>query len=118
MDTATRTPPPADAHIAACGLFCTNCGRFKVGKCKGCAVAPAFASCPIRACCGERNIPHCGQCADFPAPRDYRACGKIHNWISRIFAFIFKSDRPGALAMLRDQGTDAYLAEKRRTGKH
>lgn len=116
--TEKPVTPPADAHIAACGLFCTNCGAFKNKKCPGCQVAPKFASCGVRACCVERKIETCASCADFAAPKDFRECGKLNNWISKIFALIFRSDRPGALALLRDRGREAYLAEKRATGKH
>jgi hypothetical protein len=115
METNAQQSVPV---IAACGLFCTNCGAFKKGKCKGCKVAPMFKSCPIRACCGDKGIANCSACADFTSPRDYRECGKLHNWISRFFGLILRSDRIGALTLLRDEGEDAYLAAKRESGKH
>lgn len=104
--------------IAACGLFCGNCGAYRKGKCRGCAEAPLFASCKIRACCRELGLRNCAGCADFPSPRSYAECGKINNFISKIFALLFRSDRPGALALLRDCGTEEYLRRKRDSGKH
>jgi hypothetical protein len=65
----------------------------------------------------ERKLATCAECPDFKAPRDFRECRKINNPISKIFALLFGSNRPAALALLRDQGREAYLTEKRRTGK-
>ena len=109
--------PPAEEHIAACGLFCTNCGAFRRKKCQGCQIAPMFACCPVRACCHGQQITTCAQCPQFAAPQDYGKCRKVNNLIAKIIAFLFKSDRPAALAMLRDQGREAYLYQKRQTGK-
>jgi hypothetical protein len=80
-------------------------------------VAPAFARCSIRRCCREKGIVTCAECEAFPAPRDYRECRKVNNLLSKLFALLFKSDRPAALALLRDQGRDAYLTLKRHSGK-
>jgi hypothetical protein len=110
--------PPADEHIAACGLFCTNCGAFKRQRCKGCQVEPAFKCCPVRQCCADKSITVCADCSDFRSPRDFRECKKVNSFVAKIFALIFRSNRPGALAMLRDQGREAYLQEKRASGKH
>ncbi|RJO68700.1 MAG: DUF3795 domain-containing protein [Myxococcales bacterium] len=116
--TVALSSPPKDAHVAACGLFCSNCGRFKKGKCEGCQIAPAWASCPVRACCAERRITTCAECTAFAAPGDFHDCKKLNNFIAKVFAFVFGSDRLGSLVLLRDKGMAAYLAEKHRTGKH
>ena len=110
--------PSADAHIAACGLFCTNCGAFQRGRCQGCQIAPPFSCCPVRGCCVEKKITTCADCDEFRAPRDYRECKKVNSWIAKIFRFIFRSNRPEALTLLRDQGREAYLAAKRASGRH
>jgi hypothetical protein len=65
----------------------------------------------------SKELETCAQCADFLAARDFRECKKIDNVIARIMALIFRSNRPAALALLRDQGIDAYLVSKRTTGK-
>ncbi len=110
--------PPADAHIAACGLYCTNCGAFKRKKCKGCQVSPTyFSSCPVRRCCADKDITVCADCGSFSSPRDFRECKKVNNFVAKLFALIFRTNRPAALAMLRDRGRDAYLREKRASGK-
>jgi hypothetical protein len=118
MPETTVLPTPArDAHIAACGLFCSNCRKFEKGKCAGCQVQPGFARCAIRICCQEKAITTCAECADFTAPRSYRECPKINNLIGKVFGLIFGSDRPGTLATLRDQGREAYLEAKRTSRK-
>jgi hypothetical protein len=109
--------PPAEAHIACCGLFCTNCGAFKKGKCQGCQIAPRFARCAVRACCAQKGIANCAACPEFAAPRHYRECPKLYNFIARAMAFVFRSDRLGALTMLRDQGEAVFLTAKRASGK-
>jgi hypothetical protein len=115
MEVISRPDPTA--HIAPCGLFCSNCGKFRAGRCQGCQIEPGFGRCPIRRCVVERSIQHCAACPDFAAPRDYRECGKVNNLIAQIIGFVLRSNRPGALALLRDQGPAAYLAEKRRSGR-
>jgi hypothetical protein len=109
--------PPLEGHIAPCGLFCTACGKLRRGKCRGCQVEAGFSRCPVRKCCVERKISTCAECADFKTPRDYRECRKVHNPISRVIGFFTGSSRPAALALLRDQGREAYLASKRDGGK-
>jgi hypothetical protein len=109
--------PARDEHIAPCGLFCTNCRKFHKGRCRGCQVEAGFTRCPVRACCGEKGITTCAECDEFETPRDYRECRKVNSFMARAFAFIFGSDRPGALAMLRDDGREAYLAAKQESGR-
>ncbi len=109
--------PPQDAHVGACGLFCSNCGSFKRGRCKGCQIEPGFKRCAVRLCCIEKGITICAGCSEFESPRDYHECKKVNNFIARIFSFVFGTKRPEALAMLRDQGRDAYLASKEGTKK-
>ena len=108
--------PAEGAHISACGLFCTNCGAFKRKKCKGCQVSPNFSCCPVRQCCADKGITVCGF-GSFSSPRDFRECKKVNSFVAKLFALIFRSNRPAALAMLRDQGRDAYLRDKRASGK-
>ena len=110
--------PPEDAHIAPCGLFCTNCRAFQRKKCQGCQVSPTFFhSCPVRRCCADKGITVCADCDSFSSPRDFRECKKVNSFIAKLFALIFRSNRPAALVMLRDQGRNAYLREKWASGK-
>ncbi len=109
--------PPEDEHIAACGLFCTNCGKFKKGRCQGCQIEAGVKSCKIRSCCIEKEITTCADCDEFAAPRSYKECKNINNFIAKIFALIFRSDRPAGLAMIRDEGAPAFIEYKRLVDK-
>ena len=59
----------------------------------------------------------CAECPDFRSPRDYRECRKVNNFIAKTISLFTGSDRPAALALLRDHGREKYLAVKRETGK-
>ena len=49
--------PPADAHIAACGLFCTNCGAFDPEEVQGLPSFPGlFQSLPSKAMLSDKGI--------------------------------------------------------------
>ena len=109
--------PPAEEHIAACGLFCTNCDKFKAGKCPGCQIAPGYRRSAVRMCCVEKGITTCAECDELPSPASYRNCKNLNSLIARAFALVYRSDRPAALALLRDEGKTAYLQTKRDTGK-
>ena len=117
MNHPILSQPPADAHIGACGLFCTNCDVFRRSRCPGCQIAPGFARCAVRQCCAERGICTCAECEQFRAGRDFRECKKISSGVAKVFSSVFGSDRPAALTILRDNGCEAYLAAKRRTGR-
>ena len=56
------------AKIGFCGVDCSVCPDYLSKKCPTCrkSVWPEGDACPPVACCGERKIPCCGDCADFP----------------------------------------------------
>jgi hypothetical protein len=108
--------PPVGAHVAACGLFCSNCKRFRAEKCRGCQIAPIFRSCPVRLCCESQDLTGCWECRDFK-DRDYQECNKVNNRVSRIISFFTKSDRAAALATIRDRGLKAFIESRKISGK-
>ena len=98
--------------LAHCGLVCSSCGMFVKGKCGGChSEKPMFARCPVKACCLEREIPTCAECADF---EDLKQCRKLNNPIAKIFAFIFRSNRIGNLTRIREVGVEQFARETER----
>ena len=109
--------PLRDEHIAVCGLFCSNCGKFKSDRCQGCQIEPGVKNCITRFCAIEHKITTCAECDEFASPRTYKECKNINNIVARIFAMIYRSDRPGSLAMLRDEGPEAFIEYKRLTDK-
>lgn len=100
--------------IAFCGLYCGECGAFKRGRCPGCAGNAKATWCAVRACCLDAKRDSCAAC---PAHADPRACGKYHNWISRLFGFVFRSDRAACVRRLREVGPEAFAGEMARTGR-
>lgn len=52
-----------------CGLLCSQCGYRESMGCKGCVrIEKPFwgEKCPVKSCCEERRLDHCGLCGDFP----------------------------------------------------
>ena len=86
--------------VAYCGLYCGNCGAYKKGRCKACKDGGGFSSCKVRLCCVDREYQSCGEC------EEYLDCKMLNNFISKIFGFIFRSDRKGALGAIREVGIE------------
>lgn len=49
-------------NLAACGLYCNNCGKFKNRKCPGCIKNESASWCKIRKCCRENHLQTCAEC--------------------------------------------------------
>ena len=52
-----------------CGLLCSKCEYREQTGCAGCVhmQKPFWGeSCPVKSCCEERELSHCGQCEAFP----------------------------------------------------
>ena len=96
--------------VAYCGLKCSDCGAYKKGRCKGChSEKPMNKNCKIKVCTIEKNILTCAECTEFT---DLKDCKKLNNFISKIFALIFKSDRLGKLNHIKEIGLENYKQEK------
>lgn len=96
--------------LAYCGLVCSQCGAFTKGKCGGChSDKPMNSHCKVKPCVQQRNYSTCAECADFENLAD---CKKLNNFISKIFGFIFRSDRIGNLNRIREIGLDKFKEEK------
>ena len=95
--------------LAQCGLVCSNCGMFVKGRCQGChSEKPMMRNCKVKKCCLDRQLSTCAECDEFV---NLRECRKLHNWISRIFGFIFRTNRIGNLYRIRDVGADRFREE-------
>ena len=96
--------------LACCGLVCSDCGMYKKGRCQGChSDKPMSMNCKVKPCVLERNYTTCADCVDFANLKD---CKKLNNFISKIFAFIFRSDRIGNLNQIKQIGLDKFKEEK------
>jgi len=95
-------------RVAYCGLYCGACRSFLKGKCPGCHQNAKATWCQVRSCCTALNIPSCASCPEFTDPM---ACRKFNNFMSRLFGFIFSSDRAACIRQIKELGIDGH-AEK------
>ena len=97
--------------IAYCGLYCAACGRFQKGSCLGCQKNEKASWCQIRSCNLANNYQSCANCKEFSNPME---CKKYNNFISKVFGFVFRSNRAACIAMIKEKGYEdfaVYMAE-------
>ncbi len=92
--------------IAACGLYCGACRKYLSDKCPGCHNNEKASWCKIRSCVKDNGYHSCGECS-----KDVSGCKIYSNLIGKIFAFIFKSDRPASILYIREHGEQAFAEE-------
>ena len=98
-----------DVLLACCGLLCSQCGAYKKNKCQGCSSdKPMNLHCKVKPCVQTKGCQTCAECDDF---EDLKECKKLHNFISRFFAFVFRSDRIGNLNRIKEIGADKFKEE-------
>jgi hypothetical protein len=99
----------ADKNLVAfCGLYCGACGQLLKGRCKGCSQNAKASWCKIRACCMEHHYSSCAECKEFGCAGE---CRKFNNFMSKIFSFIFGSDRQACINRVKDVGAQKYALE-------
>ena len=98
--------------IAACGLYCGACKKYRIGKCPGCHENEKASWCKIRKCCIEKGIHTCAECKT-----DVKECRLHNNLIGKFFAFVFRSDRPACIRYIRENGEQAFAEEMTRRGE-
>lgn len=52
-----------------CGIDCSKCEYKESAGCKGCLVIdkPFWGeNCPVKSCCENKSLLHCGECKTFP----------------------------------------------------
>lgn len=99
--------------VAYCGLYCGSCGAFRRNRCKGCHYNDKATWCKIRTCCKSNNYSTCAECKEH---HNTRECSFVNNFISKIFAFIFKSDRNACIDQIRSKGLEYHAQEMSSTG--
>ena len=99
----------ADSKLVAyCGLYCGACRRYLEDKCGGCQENIKATWCKVRACCLDNQYVSCAECPKISDPND---CKLFNNFISKAFAFIFRSDRAACIRQIKDLGIQGH-AEK------
>jgi hypothetical protein len=111
MNTVTANPD----LIACCGLYCGACKAYLKGRCPGCRQTTKAAWCQVRACCISSGHSTCANCTTHPDPRQ---CSRYHNFISRLFGLVFRSNRAACIDRLRAVGAKAFAAEMAAAKRH
>ncbi|MBN1397949.1 MAG: DUF3795 domain-containing protein [Bacteroidetes bacterium] len=94
-----------DNLVAYCGLYCGACPAYLKEKCPGCLENKRAGWCKIRLCCSENKYKSCADCTEF---KDVNDCKKFNNAISKIFAFVFRSNRKACIEQIRSKGLKAH----------
>lgn len=98
---------PDTQSIAACGLYCGACRKFLTGKCPGCKQNDKAGWCKIHSCCMANKFNTCANCSC----SNVQECKIFSNWITKFFAFLFKSDRPACIRYIKEHGEQAFAEE-------
>ena len=98
--------------IAACGLYCGACKKYRMGKCPGCHENEKASWCKIRKCCMEKGFHTCAECE-----MDVKDCRLHNNLIGKFFAFVFRSDRPACIRYILENGAQAFAEEMTKRGE-
>ncbi|HEX2957966.1 MAG TPA: DUF3795 domain-containing protein [Chitinispirillaceae bacterium] len=98
-------PQTTSLPVAYCGLYCGACGAFKKGRCPGCSLNQKASWCKIRSCCIEHSYQTCADCKEYSDPMQ---CKKFNNFVSKLFALVFKSDRAGCISQIKAKGLEKH----------
>lgn len=93
------------AMIAYCGLYCGACRKYLSDTCPGCHGNEKAGWCKVRRCCMDNNFKSCADCTEFDDPYQ---CTKLNNFVAKIFALIFRSDRRACLDCIKHEGYERY----------
>ena len=109
--------------IAACGLYCGACKKYRMGKCPGCHETEKASWCKIRKCCMEKGFHTCAECERLRVGErssgmmDVKDCRLHNNLIGKFFAFVFRSNRPACIRYIRENGEQAFAEEMTKRGE-
>lgn len=92
-------------NVAYCGLYCSNCGKYKKGKCPGCHGNEKATWCKIRKCCMEHGYATCADCKE----KTPLQCKYYNNIFAKFFEVMFKSDRQGSIEYIKEYGAESFV---------
>ena len=101
--------------IAYCGLYCGACKGYLKGKCPGCPENEKASWCKIRACCLKNQYSSCADCSEFSDTDD---CKMFNSSMSKIFAFIFRSNRAACIKQIKELGIQGHADKMTELKKH
>ena len=91
--------------VAYCGLYCGACKAYLKNRCPGCHDNVRASWCKVRSCCMERGMDTCADCDEYPDPM---ACSSYNTFMSRVFGFLFRSDRAACIRQIREVGLEEH----------
>jgi len=91
--------------VAFCGLYCGACKRYLNDKCSGCFENEKASWCKIRSCCLKNQYSSCADCKEFSDPNE---CKMFNSFMSKIFAFIFRSNRAACIRQIKELGIQEH----------
>lgn len=94
--------------VAYCGLYCGACKRYLSGGCPGCDKNEKASWCGVRKCCKENNLENCSECKKFS---DIDECKNFNNFFSKLFGFIFRSNRRACIARIKETNKEEFARE-------
>lgn len=94
--------------VAYCGLYCGACKRYLREKCEGCHENIKATWCKLRSCCINNQYSSCAECKELSDPND---CKMFNNFIAKVFALIFRSNRAACINQIKEIGIQGH-AEK------
>jgi hypothetical protein len=97
--------------VAKCGLFCGACKMYLKGSCPGCSENKKATWCKVRSCCINNKFDTCAECGEHSDPSE---CRMFNNFISKIFALIFKSDRKACIMQVKEIGIEEHAKKMAR----
>ena len=62
-------------NLSVCGIDCDACGFKQESKCEGCRISAPKGQCvwngrcELFDCTAEKQVPHCGECGNFPCQK-------------------------------------------------
>ncbi len=99
--------PSRASLVAACGLYCGACRRYRKGDCPGCRKNKKASWCGVRACCQEKGYASCADCTQ----TGLADCKKFNHWVGKVFSLLFRSDRAGCVRRIREAGYERFARE-------
>ena len=93
--------------IAFCGLYCGSCRSYLIGKCPGCKENTKATWCKVRECNLDNHLNSCADCTT----SELMACKKYNNFISKVFGYVFNSDRSACIERIKEIGYVDFASE-------
>ncbi|MCP4599161.1 MAG: DUF3795 domain-containing protein [Proteobacteria bacterium] len=107
-------PIVADAALVAkCGLYCGACPKYLKDKCPGCAKNEKAGWCKVRSCTFEHGWASCAECTLKTA----NDCKEFNSFMSKLFGFIFQSNRAACIHRIQEVGIETYAGEMAKMGR-